>query len=51
MGFMKGYRAPGTTELMFHQPFKVVEVVLIPYSNAGKKSIKIKLLVGVPYLS
>ena len=34
-GFLKGYRASGTTELMFNQPFKVVEVVLI----AGKESI------------
>ena len=35
-GFLKGYRAPGTTELMLNQPFKVVEVFLIPHSNAGE---------------
>ena len=37
-GFLKGYRAPGTTELMINQLFKVVEFVLInPHTNAGEE--------------
>ena len=37
-GFFKGYKHPGTNELMFNLLFRVAEVVLtIPHSNAGEE--------------